>query len=152
MGNDYDTIIIGAGVIGASISFELAKKGWKTLNLDKNPTSGYGSTAASCAIIRVHYSTFDGCALAYEGYHYWKNWNEYLEFSDERGFAKFIECGAMIYRTKLNQYLEVVMDRADELSIPYEVWDPQKIREKLPLADVLSFGPVKQANHPNFGA
>ena len=151
MGNDYDAIIIGAGVIGASISFELAKKGWKTLNLDKNPTSGYGSTAASCAIIRVHYSTFDGCALAYEGYHYWKNWNEYLEFSDERGFAKFIECGAMIYRTKLNQYLEVVMDRADELSIPYEVWDPQKIREKLPLADVLSFGPVKQANHPNFG-
>ena len=50
------------------------KKGYKTLNLDSNPTSGYGSTAASCAIIRVHYSTFDGCALAYEGYHYWKDW------------------------------------------------------------------------------
>ena len=59
---DYDAIIIGAGVIGSAIGFELSKKGWKTLNVDRNPTSGYGSTAASCAIIRVHYSTFDGCA------------------------------------------------------------------------------------------
>ena len=52
---DYDAIIIGAGVIGAAIGFELSKKGWKTLNIDRNPASGYGSTAASCAIIRVHY-------------------------------------------------------------------------------------------------
>ena len=57
MNNTYDAIIIGAGVIGSAINFELSKKGWKTLNIDKNPESGYGSTSASCAIIRVHYST-----------------------------------------------------------------------------------------------
>ena len=60
MDKKYDAIIIGAGVIGSAISFELSKKGYKTVNIDRNPTSGYGSTAASCAIIRVHYSTFDG--------------------------------------------------------------------------------------------
>ena len=76
MSKTYDAIIIGAGVIGSAIGFELAKKGYKTINIDRNPTSGYGSTAASCAIIRVHYSTFDGCALAYEGYHYWKDWEK----------------------------------------------------------------------------
>ena len=74
MEKNYDVIIVGAGVIGNAIAFELSKKGYRTLNIDRNPSSGYGSTSASCTIIRVHYSTFDGCALAYEGYHYLKKW------------------------------------------------------------------------------
>ena len=48
----YDAIIIGAGVIGSAIAFELAKKGWRTLNVDKLPAAGYGSTSNSCAIVR----------------------------------------------------------------------------------------------------
>jgi hypothetical protein len=28
----YNAIIIGSGIIGCSIAFELSKKGWKTLN------------------------------------------------------------------------------------------------------------------------
>ena len=98
------------------------------MNIDRNPTSGYGSTSASCAIIRVHYSTFDGCALAYEGYHYWKKWEEYLEYKDEKGLAKFIECGCMIYQTKENDYLKNVITRAQELKYPLklELRDDQK--------------------------
>ena len=148
---DYDAIIIGAGVIGSAIGFELSKKGWKTLNVDRNPTSGYGSTAASCAIIRVHYSTFDGCALAYEGYHYWKNWKNYLEFSDEKGLAKFIECGCMIYQTDTNQYLEKVIGRAEELHIPFEYWDPSQIKSKLPIVDTHKYAPVKLPKDKSFG-
>jgi len=30
----YNAIIIGSGIIGCSIAFELSKKGWKTLNVD----------------------------------------------------------------------------------------------------------------------
>ena len=148
---DYDAIIVGAGVIGSAIGFELSKKGWKTLNVDRNPTSGYGSTAASCAIIRVHYSTFDGCALAYEGYHYWKNWENYLEFSDEKGLAKFIECGCMIYQTDTNQYLEKVIGRAEELHIPFEYWVPAQIKSKLPIVDTHKYAPVKLPKDKNFG-
>ena len=148
---DYDAIIIGAGVIGSAIGFELSKKGWKTLNVDRNPTSGYGSTAASCAIIRVHYSTFDGCALAYEGYHYWKNWKNYLEFSDEKGLAKFIECGCMIYQTETNQYLKKVIGRAEELDIPFEYWNSPQIKSKLPIVDTHKYAPVKLPKDKNFG-
>ena len=147
----YDAIIIGAGVIGAAIGFELSKKGWKTLNIDRNPASGYGSTAASCAIIRVHYSTFDGCALAYEGYHYWKNWERYLDFKDEKGLAKFIECGAMVYQTEANKFLEKVIGRAKELKIPYEEWDPKQVKAKLPIVDTKKYGPAKLPNHEDFG-
>jgi len=151
MNDSYDTIIIGAGVIGTAVAFELVKKGYKTLNIDSNPVSGYGSTSASCAIIRVHYSTFDGCALAYESYHYWKNWKSYLDFEDEIGLAKFIECGCMIYQTEQNEYLKKVIDRAQELNIPHELWDSQKIKEMLRIADTDQFGPVKGIDDKNFG-
>ena len=147
----YDVIIIGAGVIGAAVSFELSKKGFKTLNIDRNSTSGYGSTSASCAIIRVHYSTFDGCALAYEGYHYWKKWEEYLEFKDEKGLAKFIECGCMIYQTKENDYLKNVINRAQELEIPFENWNSEMIKSKLPIVETGKFGPVKLTSDKEFG-
>ena len=70
MNRTADAIIVGAGVIGASVAFELAKRGYKTLNIDKLPTSGYGSTSNSCAIVRAHYSTWDGVAMAYEGFFY----------------------------------------------------------------------------------
>ena len=107
MDKKYDAIIIGAGVIGSAISFELSKKGYKTINIDRNPTSGYGSTAASCAIIRVHYSTLDGCALAYEGYHYWKDWEKYLEFKDER-IEKFA-----VMDIDSSGYLKKIMEKPD---------------------------------------
>jgi len=85
----YDAIIIGAGIIGAAIAFELAKKGYKTLNIDKLPAAGYGSTSNSCAIVRAHYSTYEGVAFAYEGFFYWQNWAKYLEVEDEAGLAEY---------------------------------------------------------------
>ena len=148
---DYDAIVIGSGVIGSAINFELSKKGWKTLNIDRNSVAGYGSTAASCAIIRVHYSTFDGCALAYEGYHYWKDWVNHLGISDEMDLAKFIECGCMIYQTKSNNYLKTIIERAEELSIPFEIWSPEEIKRKLPIVDTHKFGPVKTLDNKEFG-
>ncbi len=47
MNKKYDAIIIGSGVIGCPIAYELAEPGYKTLNIDKPPDAGEGSTAAS---------------------------------------------------------------------------------------------------------
>ena len=33
---NFDAIIIGAGVIGNAVAFELSKQGLKTLNIDRN--------------------------------------------------------------------------------------------------------------------
>ncbi len=151
MKKKYDIIIIGAGIIGSALSFELSKKGWKTLNVDKNPIAGYGSTSTSCAIIRVYYSTFEGCAMAYEGYHYWKEWRNYLSEIDKSNLSKFIECGCMIYKTEQNNFLKKITKLSDELSIPYEVWDNEKIKSMLPIADTHEFSPVKSINDKGFG-
>ena len=87
MSQQPDAIIIGTGVIGTAVAFEMAKNGWKTLSLDRNAQIGHGSTAGSCAIIRMHYSTFDGTAFAWEGYHYWRDWKAYLGLPDGHALA-----------------------------------------------------------------
>jgi sarcosine oxidase subunit beta len=151
MARSYDAIIIGAGVIGACTAFELAKRGWKTLNVDKLPAAGYGSTGSSCAIIRTHYSTLDGSALAYEGFFYWDDWANYLGAPDERGLAVFHKTGCLVMRTAANGWLKSVCANQDALGIPWEDWGPEQIKARFPFYDLRSFGPPKRPDDPEFG-
>ena len=143
-----DAIIIGAGIIGCATAFELAKKGYKTISIDKLPDAGYGSTGNSCAIIRYHYSTLDGIAMAQEGYHYWKDWPHYLEVEDERGYAKFRETGMLVIKTYEDEYSSILA-YFDELGVPYELWDNDKIAAQLPMGVGL-YGPPKLPTDEGF--
>ena len=151
MNKTYDAIIIGAGVIGTASAFEMAKKGWKTLSIDRNGEAGHGSTSASCAIIRVHYSTLEGTAFAYEGYHYWRDWARYLEFSDERGLAQYYNCGCCVLQTKANDNLDSHTKHCDEIGIPYERWEANDIRQRIRDIDMRQFSPAKRLNDTDFG-
>ena len=127
----YDAIVIGAGIIGSAVAFELAKKGYSTLNLDKLPASGYGSTSNSCAIVRAHYSTYDGVAMAYEGFSYWKDWPGYLDAEDERGHALYIQCGTVLFMLEGGHH-EKVLPLFDQVDVPYEIWDNETMAERVP--------------------
>lgn len=95
MSKQYDAIIIGAGIIGAAIGLELARRGWKTLNVDKLGAAGFALTSNSSAIIRTYYSTLDGThAMAYEGYHYWRDWAKYVGVEDESVWLSFANVAA----------------------------------------------------------
>lgn len=146
-----DAVIIGAGVIGTAIALELNRLGIRTVSIDKNPASGYGPTSASCAIIRVHYSTLDGTAFAYEGYHYWRDWADYLAFEDERGLAEFREIGCLVMCTPHNDHMRRHTAHCDELGVPYERWDAAQIKQRLPIYDLTSYWPPKRISDPGFG-
>ncbi|WP_319545241.1 FAD-dependent oxidoreductase [Ruegeria conchae] len=146
-----DAIIIGTGVIGAAIAFEMAKAGWKTLSLDRNTQVGHGSTAGSCAIVRMHYSTFDGTAFAWEGYHYWRDWADYLGLSDDANLAQFRETGCMVMKTEANGFLENHKKYSAELDCPFEEWTPEKITQRLPIYTLDSFAPARRMDDPEFG-
>ncbi|MEX0368577.1 MAG: NAD(P)/FAD-dependent oxidoreductase [Ruegeria sp.] len=146
-----DAIIIGTGVIGAATAFEMAKAGWKTLSLDRNAQVGHGSTAGSCAIIRMHYSTFDGTAFAWEGYHYWRDWAAYLGLPDGANLAQFRETGCLVMKTEANGYLEKHMQYSAELGCPFEEWTGEQVLERLPIYSLDSFAPAKRMDDPDFG-
>ncbi|MEZ5537214.1 MAG: FAD-dependent oxidoreductase [Thiolinea sp.] len=150
MHREYDAIIIGAGVIGTAISLELARKGWRTLNVDRLPAAGYGSTSNSSAIIRTYYSTLDGTAMAYEGYHYWKDWAQYVGIEDRAGMARFRECGCLVMKVEHNGYLQKALRFSDELGIPYQELTPAQIQERIPGCDLSLFYPAKRMDDPGF--
>ncbi|NOD93128.1 FAD-dependent oxidoreductase [Ruegeria sp. HKCCD4884] len=146
-----DAIIIGTGVIGAAIAFEMSKAGWKTLSLDRNTQVGHGSTAGSCAIIRMHYSTFDGTAFAWEGYHYWRDWADYLGLPEDANLAQFRETGCLVMKTDANGMLEKHMRNSSDLDCPFEEWSAEKVVERLPVYSLDSFAPARRMDDPEFG-
>lgn len=135
MNKKFDAIIIGAGVIGCAVAFELAKRGFKTLNIDKLPEAGFGSTSNSCALIRFFYSTYDGVALSFEGYHYWKDWENYLGVQDELGMIRYVERGTIMLKTKGHDD-ENVMRLYDQVGVKYENWDLETLKRKAPIFTV----------------
>lgn len=150
MTENYDAIIIGAGIIGASTAFELAKKGYKTLNLDKLGAAGAGSTINTCAIIRTHYSTLEGTAIAYESYLHWKSWADYLQVDDERGYAEFRETGFLVLCDG-SRDMAAILENHRKLGIPFEEWSPETLQERMPFLDLNTYYPPRRPGDEKFG-
>jgi len=151
MARQYDAIIIGTGIIGCAVGLELAKKGYKTLNVDKLPAAGYGSTSNTCAIIRLHYSTPEGVAMARESYFYWLDWPKYVGAVDEKGLALYNNTGCLVTKNEKNHHLANVMASLDELQVAYEELGPKELKEFLPFVDTKQYGPPVVAEDPRFG-
>ena len=62
--NNYDAIIIGAGVHGASLAFHLARRGVKVVLLEKKFVAA-GATGRSSGLVRMHYDVKEDCELAW---------------------------------------------------------------------------------------
>ena len=83
MPESYDAVVIGAGVVGASTAFHLAKLGGlKVCVVERGPVCG-GGTAKSCAIVRSHYSVPSNTALTLRSLEMFGAFQEWLE--DELG-------------------------------------------------------------------
>ncbi len=151
MAGNWDAIVIGAGIIGASTARELAARGMKVLSLDRLPAASYGSTANSCAIIRPYYSTVHGSAIAYESHFYWSDWANYCGVADERGMAHYNNVGCLIVKTKQNGFLERILEVMDEIGCPYVELTPDEVRERMPAASTACFEEPRRTDDPHFG-
>ncbi len=147
---DYDAIVVGAGVIGAAVAFELARRGWRTLSIDKGPAAGSGSTSSSGSIIRFSYSTPVGVMMAWEGMHYWKDWENYLEAPDESGLIEFVQCGMASLAVGDDGHAATIKPLWDQVGIPYEEWTTADLAERFPVFDVGLFGPPTRPDDDNF--
>jgi sarcosine oxidase subunit beta len=149
MTREVDAVIIGAGVIGAAIAFELANKGYRTLNIDKLPASGYGPTSNSCAIVRAHYSSHEGVAMAYEGFFYWQDWERYLGVTDDAGTARYMQSGTILLKSATGHH-EKVLRHYRDLGVEYEEWDNAELQRRIPIYDTHAFWPPKRPADPHF--
>ncbi len=86
MPQNFDALIIGAGVMGASIAFHLAERGLKVAILERNVVAS-GATGHSSGLVRMHYDLAAESELTFASYkHYFNNWKERI--GGECGFQK----------------------------------------------------------------
>jgi sarcosine oxidase, subunit beta len=151
MATTADVIVVGAGVIGSSAALELAKLGLRVVVVDKAGGIGHGSTSASSAVVRFNYPTWDGVATAWESKFCWENWGDHLGFRDEAGLATFHRTGMVMLDVPV-----VPRDRAtglfDGVGVPYELWDADTLRARLPGIDPGRYWPPKPVDDDAFFA
>lgn len=144
-----DVVIIGAGIIGCCLAYDMSKAGYQTLNIDFQPTAGAGSTCNSCGNVRFYYSTPDGCALAYESAWYWKNWSEYIGTTDPRGMARYHQTGTVFIKNRVLNW-DRIKANFDKVGVPYDEWDLATLQSRVPVADFHSFYPPRRPDDPTF--
>lgn len=146
-----DVVIVGAGIVGTAIALELSKRGYETINVDKLPAAGYGPTSNSCAIVRGHYSTWDGVAMAKESFATWKHWGDYVGDADELGHARYVETGVVLIKSP-NGHYEKVLRHYRALGIDYEEWTASELADRVPIYSTSSFWPPTRPTDPQFWA
>jgi len=143
-----DAVVIGTGVIGAAVAYELAQTGLRVVSVDRLGGVGLGSTSSSASIVRFHYSTFEGVAAAWEAKFSWENWPEYLGRRPEESLARFVKSGCVILDGSTQR--ERVLPLFDHVGVPYECWDAETIRRRVPGMDPGRYAPPKPVTDDAF--
>lgn len=143
-------VVIGRGVIGSAIALELARDGWDVAAIDRHGAAGHGSTSGSSGVIRFNYSTRDGSALAWEGYHAWADLAAHVGAS-EAEVARYVRSGFLALAHEGNSHWAVQRDLSDALGIPWEWWTAETLLERLPFYDLARHGPPKRLDQNGFG-
>lgn len=71
-----DIVIIGAGIMGASIAYHLAERGAENIVVLERDFIGRGATAAAAGGIRLQFSTRTNIELSLISMEYWENFDE----------------------------------------------------------------------------
>lgn len=145
-----DVIVIGAGVIGSAVTFELTRRGHEVVCVDAGPGVGMGSTSSSSAIIRFNYSTVDTVLTAWEAAALWDRLGDHLGPGAGEPLASKVSTG-MLMLDFPGSNREVALAHFAEVGVPYEELSPTEIRRRFPALDVGDYAPPRPIDDPTFG-
>ncbi|MFJ9779368.1 NAD(P)/FAD-dependent oxidoreductase [Amycolatopsis sp. NPDC101161] len=143
-----EVVVIGAGVIGASIALELARAGHRVTVLDRAAGAGQGSTSASSAVVRFNFSTTAGVATAWEAHFGWLDWAGHLGH-DVGDLAVFRKSGLVMLDVEAAPRASW-LPLFDEIGVPYEEWDSATLAERVPGIDTGRYWPPKRLDDEEF--
>lgn len=123
---DYDAIILGAGSMGMSAGYYLAKAGKRVLLIDQfDPPHTCGSHHGSTRLIRHAYGEGDGYVkLVLRSQELWLELQELVQ--DEL----FIPTGVLNIGRTDSEFIRNVISSAENFSLPVEVLSASEINER----------------------
>jgi sarcosine oxidase subunit beta len=130
----YDAIVIGAGVIGSSVAYHLARFGAKNVLVLERSQIGSGTSTQSSGILRTHYSVIENVELARQSWSVFTDFAAYVD--DEEASAGLVKCGYLICApegAKLDP-LRQALEGQRAKGIRVDFLDRGAARELLPIA------------------
>jgi len=127
-----EAIIIGAGVMGASLAFHLTRAGLKFVTvLDKTGLCG-GMTAKSGALVRMHYTNEPEARMAFAALRYFQHWRDIV--GGDCGFSQtgFIMTVTPDNADRLRQNVQMLQ----RIGVNTSVLTAQELRELQPFTQV----------------
>jgi glycine/D-amino acid oxidase-like deaminating enzyme len=134
-----DTVIVGAGIIGLSIAYQLARRGQRRiLVLEKANGLGEGSTGASSAVCRFKYSHDEMVQLAQDGIGTYQNWADFLELRNPA--ARYHRAGVLWFDPDASR-AQVEASRLRQLGVRALVLEDRELRERFPALNTCVIAP-----------
>ncbi|WP_418314810.1 NAD(P)/FAD-dependent oxidoreductase [Piscinibacter sakaiensis] len=130
----FDAIVIGAGVIGSSVAYHLARLGaGRVLVLDRLQI-GAGTSTQSSGILRTHYSVIENVELAKRSWSVFNNFAAYI--GDDDASAGLVKCGYLIAAPDGDKLepLRAALDGQSSMGIEVQLIDQAAARDLLPIA------------------
>jgi len=130
----YDAIVIGAGVIGSSVAYHLARLGARQVLVLDRLQIGAGTSTQSSGILRTHYSVIENVELAKRSWSVFKDFAGYL--GDEEASAGLVKCGYLICAPegpKLEPLRQSLAGQ-ERMGVEVRLIDRAAARELLPIA------------------
>jgi len=131
---NYETIVIGGGVIGCSIACHLAMLGGRRILLLDRGRIGEGTTAQSSCILRTHYTVPENVALALSAWRAYEDFAVYLD--DREADCGLNRCGYLIVAPAGEKAaaLAAALETQRGFGIAAETIDAATARRLLPIA------------------
>ena len=125
MENESPVVVIGAGSTGSSTAYHLAKKGQRTVLIDRGQIAS-GMTSRSTALVRTHYSNEIVARMALYSLRVFENFSSI-------GNAGFVRNGMLILGTgEDKEALDANVKMLDSIGVKNEVMDKENAKKRFP--------------------
>lgn len=118
----FDVIVVGAGIMGSSTAYQIAKRGLKTLLLEQFDFLHHrGSSHGESRTIRATYPEDYYCGMVMESSQLWE------EAQTEIGFKVYFKTQHLDMGPSDNKSIRAVVSSCQKESVPYQILDRQQV-------------------------
>lgn len=142
-----DVVVIGGGVIGASIAFHLAGSGVRDVLVLERRFIGAGGTGRSVGIVRQLYPTRQTSQMVVRSLAVFRDFAEAVG-----GDAGYVRCGALIaVAPAMRPRLEDTVARHRDVGVKAEILEPEDVTALEPRLDTRGIGAILHEPDSGYG-